>query len=159
MNYCVSLYRDNLGQVLIIPNAKDENGVSVQINKPIILDKPYRALEIGEKVKECFKICEKEPLQHSKDFVKVYEILTGIKSYPKFSKDRLALVILMNIENGFTVLPLQRFADGSYRPNTEKYPEVKMDLSATNEQIGETIIDRFEALNNCDNPITNKNKR
>lgn len=146
MNYRVSVYQDSQGQVLIIPNAKDEHGISVEINRPLILDRPYQASEIGECIRAGLQICTSEPFQHSKDFVKVHEIITGSKSYRKFSKKRSALLIIMNTENEYTLLPLQRYPDGSYRPNAEKYPQMKLSADSSNEQIGEAVIAQLGSL-------------
>ncbi len=146
MIYGVTLYKDSLGQLLILPNAKDEAGVSVQLNKPVILNQPYGALETGQKIKECFEVCASEPFQSSKDFVKVYEIVTGIKSFPRFSKNRLSVMIFLDTEKGYTIMPLQRYPDGSYRPNSQKYPQVSLEIHAGSLQIGEAMLNAFEVL-------------
>ena len=149
MIYTVSIYKDKKDGLLLIPTAKTEAGFSVEINKPIIMEKPFGIESIGEKVNQCFKICEKEPVQpihHIKEVVKVFEIVTGIKSYSKFSKDRLLVNVFMDTEKGFTIMPTVRHSDGSYRPSKERYPEIMLDLSATSEQIGNVIMDVFQDL-------------
>jgi hypothetical protein len=146
MIYQVTVYKDKKDCLLLIPNARTDAGFSVGINKPTIMEYPYDNVSIGEKVRESLKICTKEPIYSSKNFIKVYEVVTGIKSFSKFSKDRLALEVFMDMEKGFIVLPLVRHSDGSYRPSNERYPDVKLDLNATNEQIGEAIQGGFELL-------------
>lgn len=148
MIYHVTVHKDKKDCLLLIPNAKTDAGFSVGINKPTIMEYPYDNVSIGQKVKESLEICTKEPIYSSKDFVKVYEVVTGIKSFSKFSKDRLALEVFMDTEKGFTVLPLVRHSDGSYRPNKETYPEIMFELSTTNEELGNAIVDRFNLLNN-----------
>ena len=146
MIYHISIYEDKKGSLLLIPNVKTDSGFSIEINKPIILDVHYDNFAIGEKVKECIEISRKEPIHSFKDRVNVFEIVTGLKSYSKFSKDRFTVTVFMDTEKGFTVLPLERYSDGSYRPNRKKYPEVILELNATNEQIGSTVIGRLELL-------------
>ena len=148
MIYHISIYKDKKDVILLIPNAKTEGGFSVEINKPVIIEVPYNDVTIGEKVMECLEVCKNEPIHSSKDNIKVFEIVTGIKSYSKFSKDRLTVTFFVDTEKGFTVLPLVRFSDGSYRPNKERYQEIKLELNATNEQIGVAIINRLELLKN-----------
>src|SRR4051812_34232969 len=119
MIYTVSIYKDKNESLLLIPTAKTEAGFPVEINKPISMEKPYDNLIVGENVKKCLEISQKEPIQpihHIKDSVKVFEIVTGIKSYSKFSKDRLSIVVFMDTEKGITLLSLVRYSDGSYRP-------------------------------------------
>ncbi len=149
MIYAISIYKDKKDVLLLLPTAKTEAGFSIEINKPIIIEKPYTNIAVGEKVKECLDISRKEPVQpihHINEVVKVFEIVTGIKSYSKFSKERLSMEVFMDTEKGYTIMPLVRHSDGSYRPSKERYPEIKMDLSATSEQIGKAITDTFQAL-------------
>lgn len=146
MIYRVSIYKDKAECLIIVPYSKDEKKNAIEINKPIILEPPYDALVFGEKINGCFKICIEEPFKHSKDFEKVYEIITGAKSYSNFSKDRLSTIIFMDTEKGFTILPLKRFSDGSYRPIKVQYPPILLNLDATDEEIGESAMKAFEAV-------------
>lgn len=148
MIYDMSIYMDKKDSLLLLPTAKTEVGFSSEINKPISIVKPYDDLAIGEKVKECLEICKNEPIlpiHHTNQSKKAYEIITGIKSYSKFSKDRLSISVFLDTEIGYTIMPLVRHSDGSYRPSN-RYPEIKLDLTASCNQIGKTVSDAFQDL-------------
>ena len=141
--YSISIYKDARGDILIIPQAFDENGVRRDINKSIKVDSPFDVKTLGKAIKESFEIVQKEPFQHSRSAVKVYEIATGIKSWAKFSKEREFVSATYNIENGYEFSPWKRFADFSYRPY-ESEVIFKAVSEANAEEIGKSVVNAFD---------------
>lgn len=151
MYYVVGVYKDSKGDLLFIPTAKTDAGFGININKPIVLRFPYHDLKVGLTVKESFEICAKEPIHDAKDIgkgVSAIEAATGEKSYKNFSKDRLALRIFKDTAKGYSIIPLIRQVDGSYRPNPEKFPEISLSLYNSDSQLGRTILECFQAIAN-----------
>jgi len=145
MIFCISIYKDKKENLLIVPQSYDENGICRDMAKFEKLEKPYAKLDVGESVLKNFQACIKEPRIDSKQAVNVYELAVGIKSYSKFSKDRLLVVGLFDASNGYTFSPWKRYADGSYGLDKGEEIEFKAKADANSEIIGELVMQAFEA--------------
>lgn len=148
MDFSISIYKDKKENLLIVPQVFDENGIRRNSSKYQIIEKPYSPDLIGEKVKKCFDTCINEPTINSNSAVNVYELATGIKSFSKFSKDRLLVRGLFNQSSGFTFSPWKRYNDGSYGLDKGEEIDFKASTNATVEEIGELIIKAFDAFAN-----------
>ena len=145
MIFSVSIYKDKKENLLIVPQSFDEYGIRRNMAKFEKLEKPYTELEVGEKVAICFNSCIKEPVIDSKQAVNVYELAVGIKSFSRFSKDRLLVRGLFDASNGYTFSPWKRCADGSYGLDKGEEIEFKAKADANSEIIGELVMQAFEA--------------
>ena len=146
MNYGISIFKDKKENLLIIPQAFDENGIRRDTNKFVIIEKPYTNAIIGEKVFGCFEVIIKEPLQLAKSAIKAHEVATGIKSYKAFSKDRIMVAGSFNQETGYSFIPWNRYPDGSYGLDKGQEIEFNCSVSATAEEIGNLVEDAFKAI-------------
>lgn len=146
MIYNVSIYKDKNDTILLIPYVPDEHGIRRMYNKPVKLNKSYHNHSIGKSVRECFKVSIETKCQLSKQVVNVWQITTGVKSWHKFSRERLCVSGKFNPEEGYTFLPLKRKPDGSYsREGLEKI-SLTAALDATDEEIGEMVLRSFSYL-------------
>ncbi|MFX4260916.1 hypothetical protein ACOBQJ_01820 [Pelotomaculum propionicicum] len=148
MIYNVSIYKDKKDNILLIPYVFDEHGIRRKYNKPVTLEKPYQSFVIGKSVRECFKVSIETKCQQSEQAVNVWQIATGIKSWYKFSKERLCVSGKFNPEEGYTFLPLKRQSDGSYTPEGIEIIHLTAGLDAPDEEIGELVLKAFSFLDN-----------
>ncbi len=148
MYYSIGIYKDKRENLLIIPDGFDENGIRREMNKFRIIEKPYDMKTIGEMVIEVFDEVVKNHYQDAKSAVKVFEIATGIKSYSKFSKDRLLVLGNYSVDEGYTFSPWKRCPDGSYGlDKDDEKIEFKANTNAYAEEIGELVTKAFEVTN------------
>lgn len=147
LNYSIGIYKDKRENLLIIPDGFDENGIRRAMNKFRIIEIPYDMKTVGEIVIKVFDEVVKNPHQDAKSAVKVFEIATGIKSYSKFSKDRLLVAGSFEADKGYIFSPWKRYPDGSYGLDKGEEIEFKANIKASAEEIGELVAKAFEATN------------
>jgi hypothetical protein len=145
MIYTVGVYRDKKDDILIIPTSRDEYGIGINLNNPIVINPSHDPSNLGKMLNEGFEYCKKTPFLHSKDAVDVHEIVTGIKSYAKFSKDRLYLNVALDLKRGYFFYPGKRVKGGGY---TFGKIVIEEPLKATDQQLGETLLKAFESSGN-----------
>lgn len=146
LTYSIAIYKDRKENILIIPQAFDEDGVRRDVNKPIVLKAPYEISLLGKCVLESFEAIIKEPYQHSKSAVKVYELATGIKSWTKFAKQRLFVYGSYNDKKGYEFSPWKRYSDFSYRNFENEEIILGAGVNADVDVIGELVVKAFDYL-------------
>lgn len=146
MIFSISIYKDKKENLLIIPQSFDENGIRRNMNKFEKLEGPYTNSQIGDKVLVSFDTCKNEPVIDSKSAINVYELAVRIKSFSKFSKDRLLVRGLLDLNNGYTFSQWKRYSDGSYGLDKGEEIEFKASVGATSEEIGRLVMEAFAAI-------------
>lgn len=143
MDSTIQALIDKDGVVLLIPYARDEEGIGRNINRPIVLGDYSDLSVLGKNILECFAVSRERRYRREELSEKVYTLVTGIQSFSKFSKDRKCVFVLLNPSKGYTYKPMRRGSDGSYLSlDNEKYIEIGVD--ASEEAIGKALIDAFE---------------
>ncbi|MDR7313786.1 hypothetical protein [Brevibacillus nitrificans] len=141
MLFTVSVFRDKKGVLLMIPFAHDEDGIRRNVNKPIVIEPPYQNGDIAQKLKECFEICKKGPYPRAEMSVMVYKEVTGISSYPKFSKERANVNAQFDSTKGYLFRPSKREKDGSY---THKEEAIETGMNPTGIELEEALMRAYE---------------
>lgn len=145
MGQRVSIYKDKKGTIIIVPVPQHINGYGWEIDRPVIINKPYDFSLIGRKAKECFEVAAKEtPYYGDKGFD--FEKATGIKNYAKFTRERKSVFGMFFIEKGYYIFrPSKRERGGGYTPINKAKEEVyTISIDTTDEEIGRMIMKAFE---------------
>lgn len=143
--HSISIYKDKKDTLIIVPIPQHIRGYGWQIDRPVIIEKPYDFSLIGGKAKECFEISAKEtPYNGEKGFD--YEKATGIKNYAKFTRERRRVFGGMYVEKGYyQFMPSKRERGGGYTPiNYDKEEVYTISIDTTDEEIGRMIMKAFE---------------
>ncbi|MDR7313784.1 hypothetical protein [Brevibacillus nitrificans] len=144
MIYSVSVYKDKKGSLLFIPYAYDENGIGRNVNKPQTITGPKGYDQIPQKIKDCLEVSKSGSYSSSDLMVKVHEVVTGIKSYKQFSKERDSVTVDFDPKEGYTFTPNFREKDGSYGFKEET---LKLGLYPDDEELVLTLMKAYEFCN------------
>ncbi|MGP4107720.1 hypothetical protein [Virgibacillus sp. L01] len=142
--YSVGVYKNkNDGMIFMIPFGFDTDGVRTGLDKPNILHNPFDSNAIGNALKKSLDIVINEEYTRE-NMVDITEEITGIKSTAKFTKLHLNFSAKFNPEDGYKFKPRKRYSDSSYRNFEYEVPVIKLDVNATDEEIGQAVLKTFD---------------
>lgn len=135
--YLVSIYKDDQDNVLIIPYARNGQGICTNINQPQMLKPPYAMEQLGVKTKEAFDIAIQET-DRNRVHVDVAALVTGIKSDKKFNKKYLYV-------HAHSTFEKYNFYPGvGVTSDWDTNKGYSLPGDAANEEIGTAIMNTFE---------------
>ncbi|MBO8171536.1 MAG: hypothetical protein H0Z33_06590 [Bacillaceae bacterium] len=142
--YRASVFKDEHDTILMFPVGRDENGIPRTMNQHIKLEPPYAVEMIGEKLLQCLEMsATDEPV--SAEGKRAFESATGIKSFKKFSQNRLMVGVTWLEDRGYIFSAYKRDKKGAYLGTGE---ENNLGSGAGPEAIGEMLLETFK-LSSC----------
>jgi len=142
--YSVSIFKSKQDEELImIPFAKDESGIRRNVNKQFKLTQPYSLEIVGQELLKAFAACYEKKYSNEELSVNVYELITGIKSFPTFSKNRDMVSARMYPNVSYKFIQCKREKNGAYKPLDCDF---ELSLNASLVEIGETLLKAFEQI-------------
>ncbi|MBO8171537.1 MAG: hypothetical protein H0Z33_06595 [Bacillaceae bacterium] len=143
--YRASVFKDEHDTILMFPVGRDENGIPTMMNQHIKVDPPYTAKDVGENLLHCLEMSGTDQPVSSEEGKRSFADATGIKSFKKFSQNRLLVNVVWLEDRGYIFSANKRDTKGAYL-GTGK--ENNLDSGAGAEAIGEMLLETFK-LSSC----------
>ncbi|WP_372010342.1 hypothetical protein NBRC13296_06710 [Paenibacillus chitinolyticus] len=140
MSFIICAYKNKQDVMAINPTAKDSIGAGSSTNQIFLLEPEYQNEEIGQKLKEAFEFCTKEPFLNERIAGNLPELL-GYSSRSKFVKEHVQVIISVRSDlEKVLFTPMKREGNGYMNNGSTK---IELAITATNEQLGQGLLDAF----------------
>ncbi|MFC5704109.1 hypothetical protein ACFPVX_22710 [Cohnella faecalis] len=136
--YTIYVYKDKKDTLLVIPYAKNDQGVRTNVNKPQIIEPPLIMEQLGLKTREAFEVAIQETYL-KRDHVYVIAHLTGIKSWKKLHKEYLFVRAILTPDSQYIFYP-----GIGVTSDWDEEKGISLPTNATNEEMGTAVMNTFE---------------
>ena len=148
----IQLLKNNEGIIYLVPYIINELGLNSELNTSIKMDSLTTVEEIGKKVKTSAIDSIKIDIIYTKDEVKVWQLISGIKNRKRFCSEWERVFVYYNpnneivygIPSGFEVSS-DKF-DGQDLLGTNYMPRYNLPLGVSDEELGKTILEAFSQI-------------